>query len=48
MWDYNGRTEMRGPLPERLERQCERCDYQWDEALNPSPRPTGHTRAGES
>ncbi|GGZ23722.1 hypothetical protein GCM10010387_16170 [Streptomyces inusitatus] len=39
--EYNGRTERRGPLPARLERQCQRCDYQWDEALNPSlgPRP---------
>lgn len=25
----------RGPLPERLERQCERCDFQWDESLCP-------------
>lgn len=24
-----------GPLPERLERECERCDFQWDEALCP-------------
>ncbi|GAA2948694.1 hypothetical protein ACFPN0_14960 [Kitasatospora cinereorecta] len=37
LWDYNGRTDMRGPLPERLERECQRCDYKWDEALNPSP-----------
>ncbi|WP_202234458.1 hypothetical protein [Actinacidiphila reveromycinica] len=37
LWEYNGRTDMRGPLPERLERQCQRCDYQWDEALNPAP-----------
>ncbi|MEU0181473.1 hypothetical protein ABZ312_09815 [Streptomyces sp. NPDC006207] len=22
-----------GPLPERLERECLRCDYAWDEAL---------------
>ncbi|MER8090713.1 hypothetical protein ACFVZR_37030 [Streptomyces sp. NPDC058316] len=22
---------------ERLERECERCDYAWDEALSPSP-----------
>ncbi|WNI20350.1 hypothetical protein [Actinacidiphila sp. ITFR-21] len=27
----------RGPLPERLERTCQRCDYQWDEALAPAP-----------
>lgn len=25
----------RGPLPERLERRCERCDFTWDEALCP-------------
>lgn len=25
----------KGPLPERLERECERCDFQWDEALCP-------------
>lgn len=25
----------RGPLPERLKRRCERCDYTWDEALCP-------------
>ncbi|WNI31477.1 hypothetical protein [Streptomyces sp. ITFR-6] len=37
LWEYNGRTDMRGPLPERLERQCQRCDFQWDEALNPTP-----------
>ncbi|MGW6456301.1 hypothetical protein ACWF94_10305 [Streptomyces sp. NPDC055078] len=34
--EYNGRLERRGPLPKRLERRCQRCDYQWDEALNPS------------
>lgn len=33
MDEYNGSTNYRGPLPERLERQCMRCDYQWDEAL---------------
>lgn len=31
--DWNGRHEMCGPLPERLERQCLRCGFQWDEAL---------------
>ncbi|QKW06991.1 hypothetical protein HUT18_11845 [Streptomyces sp. NA04227] len=36
LWDYNGRTKMRGPLPERLERSCQRCDFQWDEALRPA------------
>lgn len=35
--EYNGRLERRGPLPARLERRCQRCDYQWDEALNPVP-----------
>ncbi|WP_228976706.1 hypothetical protein [Streptomyces sp. DH12] len=35
--EYNGQTEQRGPLPARLERRCERCDYRWDEALNPAP-----------
>lgn len=35
--EYNGQLKRRGPLPERLERQCMRCDYQWDEALNPAP-----------
>ncbi|MFC9604594.1 hypothetical protein ACFTTN_14185 [Streptomyces niveus] len=35
--EFNGRLERRGPLPKRLERRCQRCDYQWDEALNPSP-----------
>lgn len=33
--EFNGRMR-RGPLPERLERQCARCDYAWDEALNPT------------
>ncbi|WP_433856719.1 hypothetical protein [Streptomyces kronopolitis] len=36
MWEYNGRTMMRGPLPEHLERTCQRCDFQWDEALRPA------------
>lgn len=30
--EFNGATR-RGPLPERLERTCARCDYAWDEAL---------------
>lgn len=29
----------RGPLPERLERRCTRCDYWWDEALQGTPAP---------
>lgn len=28
-------NHQRGPLPERLQRRCNRCDYTWDEALNP-------------
>lgn len=31
--DWNGQDVRRGPLPERLERECERCGYRWDEAL---------------
>lgn len=27
-------------LPERLERRCSRCDYEWDEALNPPDQGT--------
>ncbi|MFD3844761.1 hypothetical protein ACFWVB_02575 [Streptomyces microflavus] len=34
--EHNGTTVYRGPLPERLERACERCDYTWDEALQPA------------
>lgn len=30
--DWNG-TLRRGPRPERLERECSRCTYKWDEAL---------------
>ena len=33
--EWNGRVEPRGPLPARLERQCGRCDYTWDESLCP-------------
>ncbi|MFB7115197.1 hypothetical protein [Streptomyces sp. NPDC056291] len=29
---FNGRSRP-GPLPERLERQCARCAFQWDEAV---------------
>lgn len=31
--EYNNAVVRRGPLPERLERRCNRCDYRWDEAL---------------
>lgn len=31
--EFNGVTQWRGPFPERLERTCARCDFQWDEAL---------------
>ncbi|MFF4292163.1 hypothetical protein ACFY0N_00735 [Streptomyces vinaceus] len=34
--EFNGALR-RGPLPERLERSCGRCDFQWDEALAPAP-----------
>jgi len=33
--DDNAGTLQRGPLPERLKRECKRCDYSWDEALCP-------------
>lgn len=33
--EFNAVTVYRGPLPERLERQCERCEFQWDESLAP-------------
>ncbi|MFF0092758.1 hypothetical protein ACFYSF_22735 [Streptomyces canus] len=32
MSDWNGGMR-RGPLPQRLERECERCSFTWDEAL---------------
>ncbi|WP_433341656.1 hypothetical protein [Streptomyces sp. CA-253872] len=32
LYDDNGRPR-RGPLPERLERECVTCEYQWDEAV---------------
>lgn len=35
--DRNGVTALRNRLPERLERQCQRCDFEWDEALEPAP-----------
>ncbi|WP_030672305.1 hypothetical protein [Streptomyces sp. NRRL B-1347] len=31
--DWNGIQVRRGPLPERLERHCMCCGFQWDEAL---------------
>ncbi|MFF3096756.1 hypothetical protein [Streptomyces cyaneofuscatus] len=37
--EFNGRMEWHHAFPARLERQCKRCDYQWDEALNPPPGP---------
>lgn len=37
--EFNGRIERHAVFPARLERQCKRCDYQWDEALNPPPGP---------
>lgn len=37
MADRNGVTAPRGPLPERLQRDCQRCDFSWDEALDPAP-----------
>ncbi|MFD6935279.1 hypothetical protein ACFWAP_03855 [Streptomyces goshikiensis] len=36
--EFNGAAR-RGPLPERLERACGRCDFQWDEDLVPAPAP---------
>lgn len=33
LWDWNDTSIMRGPLPERLQRECQRCDFLWDEAL---------------
>ncbi|WTW95451.1 hypothetical protein OG216_19610 [Streptomycetaceae bacterium NBC_01309] len=41
--EFNGRAELRGPLPERLERQCQRCDFTWDEALHPPTAAQGGT-----
>lgn len=34
--EWNG-SPRGGPLPERLERECERCSYRWDEAVGPAP-----------
>jgi len=31
--EFNGVTKPCGPLPERLQRECSRCDFSWDEAL---------------
>ncbi|MGX1513977.1 hypothetical protein [Streptomyces collinus] len=40
MTELNGRRRP-GPQPERLERECHRCDYQWDEALPADDRADG-------
>lgn len=45
MWEFNGAIGMRGPFPERLERQCQCCDYTWDEALNPADSGSGSRAA---
>jgi hypothetical protein len=37
LWEWNDQTIPRGPLPERLQRTCSRCDFTWDEALAPDP-----------
>ncbi|MGW5930530.1 hypothetical protein ACWF2L_30510 [Streptomyces anulatus] len=37
MREFNGVVRRHATLTARLERQCERCDYQWDEAPNPAP-----------
>jgi hypothetical protein len=38
LWNtWNDEIVMRGPLPERLQRECERCDFLWDEALAGAP-----------
>jgi hypothetical protein len=31
--DWNGALARHGPLPKRLERECARCTFSWDEAL---------------
>ncbi|MFB8772127.1 hypothetical protein [Streptomyces broussonetiae] len=36
--EYSGNEDQRfapSPKGERLERTCQRCDFLWDEALNP-------------
>ncbi|AWT42592.1 MULTISPECIES: hypothetical protein [Streptomyces] len=43
LWEWNDANVMRGPLPERLQRNCDRCDFCWDEALTP---PTPAHNAG--
>ncbi|WP_284576696.1 hypothetical protein [Streptomyces sp. 2P-4] len=37
--EFNGKVERYAHLTARLERQCQNCDYQWDEALNPPAVP---------
>jgi hypothetical protein len=46
MREFNGIVGRHATLTARLERQCERCDYQWDEALNP-PTETEPVRAAD-
>lgn len=46
MTELNGRRRP-GPLPERLERQCIRCDFQWDEALAADDRADGGLSVAE-
>ncbi|MFJ3812246.1 hypothetical protein ACIPWE_38525 [Streptomyces sp. NPDC090073] len=43
LWEWNDQTTTRGPLPERLQRNCSRCDYAWDEALDP-PTPANSVK----
>lgn len=33
--DWNDGAVQRGPLPERLERECRNCGFTWDESLCP-------------
>lgn len=35
-------------MPERLERRCARCDFIWDEALNPPREPGPEPDSSES
>ncbi|MFC9287248.1 hypothetical protein [Streptomyces sp. NPDC057052] len=35
LWEWNDTTILRGPVPERLQRECDRCGFCWDEALDP-------------
>lgn len=41
LWDtWNDKIVSRGPLPERLQRECNRCGWCWDEDLATGPLPT--------